>query len=69
MYQPPPAPNISSSSSSPSSSSSSSSSAAIVDSNPIYDGNDDDRSETNSPIKHSKAEKIIGVTCKKLIRK
>jgi hypothetical protein len=45
MYQPPPAPNISSSSSS------SSSSSAIIDINPLYDGNDDDRSETNSPIK------------------
>jgi hypothetical protein len=41
MYQPPPAPNISSSSSS-----------AIIDINPLYDGNDDDRSETNSPVKH-----------------
>jgi hypothetical protein len=49
-YQPAPAPNISSSSSSLSSSSSSSSAAAIVDSNPFYEGNDDDRSETNSPI-------------------
>jgi hypothetical protein len=68
MYQPPP--NISSSSSSSSSlSSPSSSSAAIVDSNPLYVGNNGDRSETNSPIKHSKAEKIISVTCKKLIRK
>jgi hypothetical protein len=44
MYQPPPAPNITTSSSS--SSSSSSSTTAFVDNE-----NDDDRSETNSPIK------------------
>ena len=40
-YNPPPASNKSSSSSSSSSSWSSSSSAAIVDSNPLYDANDD----------------------------
>jgi hypothetical protein len=47
MYQPPPAPNITTSSSS--SSSSSSSTTAFVDNE-----NEDDRSETNSPIKQRK---------------
>jgi hypothetical protein len=47
MYQPPPAPNITTSSSS--SSSSSASTTAFV-----YNENEDDRSETNSPIKQRK---------------
>ena len=50
MYQPPPAPNITTSSSSSSSSSSSlSSTTAFVDNE-----NEDDRSDTNSPIKKRK---------------
>jgi hypothetical protein len=61
IYLPPQAPNISSSSSS--------SSSSFVDRNPLYDGNEDNISEISSPIKHTEAEKIIGVTCKKLIRK
>jgi hypothetical protein len=61
IYLPPQAPNISSSSSS--------SSSSFVDNDPLYDGDEDNISETRSPIKQTEAEKIIGVTCKKLIGK